>query len=58
MIKQAKMAAMLINGIEENNSVLSCFYQYYPFFNTYERCLSKALPVSKCETDINNAVPT
>lgn len=51
MIKQAKMAAMLINGIEENNSVPSCFNQYYPFFNIYEQYLSKALPVSKCETD-------
>lgn len=58
MIKQAKMAAMLINGIEENNSVLSCFNQYYLFFNIYEQCLSKTLPASKCETDINNAVPT
>lgn len=51
MIKQAKMAAMLINGIEENNSVPSCFNQYCPYFNIYEQCLSKALPVSKCETD-------
>lgn len=48
MIKQAKLAAMLINGIEENNSVPSFFNQYYPFFNIYEQCLSKALPVSKC----------
>lgn len=58
MIKQAKMTAMSINGIEENNLVLSCFNQYYPFFNICERWLSKALPVSKCETEINNAVPT
>lgn len=58
MIIKAKTAAMLITGLRKTIRFYLVSIGIILFFNIYEQCLSKALPVSTCKTDINNAVPT